>query len=64
MDLLDALRPCRTDIAWDRHVRLVRHADAKRDLELLLPGGLFGVYQAPQSRLVFGTIPWTVTMLG
>ena len=52
MDLLEVLKLYRKDV-WAGRVRLVRHADYRWDLEVLLRSGHFDEYQARQGRPVF-----------
>jgi len=62
MNLLDVLRIYRQDI-WSERVALVRHADARWDLDVLRRSGHFDEYQARQSRPVFGC-KYIVAFLG
>lgn len=52
MKLLDFLGSCRQDL-WNGKVKLVRHADVRWDLDLLLRRGLFDEYQSRQAGHVF-----------
>jgi hypothetical protein len=52
MKLLDFLKVCRQDI-WDQKVKVIRHADDRRDLDRLLRTGCFDEYQARQESKVF-----------
>ena len=63
MHLLDALNTVRSDI-WDKTVRLVRHADARGDLDVLVRQGLIEEYQARQVKPVFGDASHIVSFMG
>ena len=52
MKLLDFLRSCRQDL-WETKVKLIRHADARWDLDQLLRSGHFDEYQTRQGNDVF-----------
>ena len=63
MKLTDILNIYDQDISQSK-VRLVRHADSKWDLTMLLRTGNFEEYQARQKRDVFGKCDYIVSFIG
>ena len=63
MDLLTFLHDARDDL-WDDSVRLVRHADARWDLDLFVRGGFIEEYQAQQAKPVFRDATCIVSFMG